>query len=226
MSTKSYLSAAAVGLALAVPAWGQQTAIDVFSFDNPFYDAGGVTPLDGGGNSVGDGDLVQLGYFNGITSATPAASFTDAEWNTFTPISGRDSLNPHLITEVGPLNWPGQTGQFTFQLLYDASGGSIDVLPPNFAFRVGLRVFDGNTIATSTHFNTVASDASEWYLPPLSGAGFPGPTPPLISFDGGQTLVFQGAPFVTSILVPVAPEPSSSLLLAFAAGFLFQRRKR
>lgn len=223
MFTNSYLPVAAIGLALAAPAWGQQTAIDVFSFNNPFFDNGG-TPLDGGGNPVGDGDLVQLGYFNGITSSTLAENFTDTEWSTFTPISGRDSLNPHLITEVGPLNWPGETGQFTFQLLFDGSSGSIDVLPPNFAFRIGIRVFDGNTEATSTHFNTLVSNAPEWYLPPLSPAGQPSPPPPFISLDI-QPLVFQGTPFVTSIPIS-APEPSSTLLVTFATGFLVYRRKR
>jgi len=124
-----------------------------------WWDGPPCAKLERGAANPGEGgDLIQVGYFNGVTSSTAAASFGASEWDTFTAISGLGSANAHILTEVTPI--AGPTGIFTFFVEWLAT----DALPSDFGFRIGLQIFDGNTVATSSGFNTVVSE--NWYIPP------------------------------------------------------------
>ena len=151
MFSKSFLSCVLMA-ALVLPAGAQDnTGVGIWSIGNVFMDAG-LTPLMGAANPGEGGDLIQVGYFNGVTSSTAAASFGASEWDTFTAISGLGSANAHILTEVTPI--AGPTGIFTFFVEWLAT----DALPSDFGFRIGLQIFDGNTVATSSGFNTVVSE--------------------------------------------------------------------
>jgi hypothetical protein len=176
MFSKSFLSCA-LKAALVLPAGAQDnTGVGIWSIGNVFMDAG-LTPLMGAANPGEGGDLIQVGYFNGVTSSTAAASFGASEWDTFTAISGLGSANAHILTEVTPI--AGPTGIFTFFVEWLAT----DALPSDFGFRIGLQIFDGNTVATSSGFNTVVSE--NWYIPPLLSRSYPAH---LISRHGSSRL--------------------------------------
>ena len=212
MFSKSFLSCALMAaLVLPVGAQGDNTGVGIWSIGNVFMDAG-LTPLTGAANPGEGGDLIQVGYFNGVSSSTAAASFGASEWDTFTAISGLGSANAHILTEVTPS--AGPTGIFTFSVEWLAT----DALPSDFGFRIGLRIFDGNTVASSSGFNTVVSE--NWYMPPPS---FPDPIPPTLFLDT-DPLVFQGTPWITNLAV--VPEPSPALLLLVATALFLHRRHR
>ena len=134
MFSKSFLSCALMA-ALVLPVGAQDnTGVGIWSIGNVFMDAG-LTPLMGAANPGEGGDLIQVGYFNGVTSSTAAASFGASEWDTFTAISGLGSANAHILTEATPI--AGPTGIFTFSVEWLAT----DALPSDFGFRIGLQIF-------------------------------------------------------------------------------------
>lgn len=207
MFTKYLLIGAFAGMSLTplVSAQNPVTNVGTSSITTPFEDGGGAT--------LPTGSLVQVGYFNGVASAVDVTTFGTAQWNTFKPISGLDSPNPHLVTNLGA------PGLFTFVVTWEPSAG--DVVPPNFDYRLGLKIFNGPDEANSTHYNLVTSNNSSWLLPGLS---FPPPTGPILTLDPpSPNTHFMGTDFVTDI--SIAPEPSSTLLALLGLGLLLRRRR-
>lgn len=206
MFTKYLIIGALAGMALTplVSAQNPVTNVGTSSITTVFTDSGG--------GALPTGSLVQVGYFNGVGSAVDVNTFGTAQWNTFKPISGVDSPNAHLVSNLGA------PGLFTFVVTWEPLAG--DVVPPNFDYRLGLKIFNGPDMANSTHYNLVTSNNSSWLLPGLS---FPPPTGPILTLDPpSPNTTFMGTPFMTDVVIP---EPSSTLLAFLGLTILLRRRR-
>lgn len=161
--------------------------------------------------------LVEVGYFPNLT----AAPTTQAQWDTFTPVSGLNwFIGLNRDDDPDPAN-PGQFQGSSRSL--DTELGHI----PNERLQMGMRFYDGTTIGGSLNYNTAARD--EWNVVPQE---FLGSTDRLIALNVATppavpNLVWEdnANPLSTSIsLVPV-PEPSSALLTGLAALTLVRRKR-
>jgi hypothetical protein len=189
-------------------------------FDNPALHGGSDVALSGGTTNDGNGTVLQLGYFDGATTANNFAG----NW---VPLSGETSLNTALIagsspseaynkTSIGDLNGSG-AGNGTFALSLDFVTGNAqsgNSLPPNTNIPLAIRFYNGTTIASSTFYNIVSDDTWKWQNPA---------TPPAnvtislndanlewLSIALGQN---TNTTFHTTIATTI-PEPSSLVLLA------------
>ena len=94
------------------------------------------------GSALSTGSIVQLGYFDGVSSSTDPASYSASEWESFTPISGIDSPNSDLASAIN--DFEDAAGAFALSLHFDTD---THVLPASGSVRLGIRIFDS---ATST----------------------------------------------------------------------------
>jgi hypothetical protein len=158
-------------------------------------------PLSAGSSALGDGTLVQLGYYSSATQASPFSG----TWVTLATTSmGDDSVNI--------------SGKFatTSTLI----GGNFSA--PAVGTPLGVRFFDGISVATSSYFNVVSDSSGGW--------NFVAPTVPApiinIVIDKATGIVFlsgEVGAFQTRLAIP---EPSLSLLIGLAVtSLLFRRRK-
>jgi hypothetical protein len=158
-------------------------------------------PLSAGSSAVGDGTLVQLGYYSSATQVTPFSG----TWVTLaTTTMGDDTVDI--------------SGKFaTTSTLV---GGAF--VAPAVGTPLAVRFFDGISVATSSHFNVVSDSSGGWnFVAPAD------PTPNInIVIDKTAGIVFQSGEvgaFQTRLAIP---EPSLSLLIGVAAtSLLFRRRK-
>ena len=169
--------------------------------------------------TIGDGAVLQLGYYNAATVATPFAG-------TFIPLSGVTSANTaYNNTSIGDLNSNGAgNGQFALSLSFTQGNSTTGNNLPTVGTPLSIRFFSDTTIAASKLFNAVADPTNAnwlWQTPAI-----PGPTE-TISLD--QTgLVWQGgatSAFFTSLPVP---EPSTFALAAMGlvgTGWMMRRRQ-
>ena len=144
------------------------------------------------GGALGTGSIVQLGYFEGVSSSTDPASYTASEWASFTPISGIDSANSDLPSAIN--DFEAKAGAFAVSLHFDTD---THVLPASGSVRLGIRIFDSATITSGSSYNTVAGSRDTWIMvaPGASGAIKATPPTPLILAvaDSGLSWQYGGA---------------------------------
>ena len=144
------------------------------------------------GGALGTGSIVQVGYFEGVSSSTDPASYTASEWASFTPISGIDSANSDLLSAIN--DFEAKAGAFAVSLHFDTD---THVLPASGSVRLGIRIFDSATITSGSSYNTVAGSRDTWIMvaPGASGAIKATPPTPLILAvaDSGLSWQYGGA---------------------------------
>lgn len=193
---------------------------DNFTVTTPITNSLGV-PLPVGGAGDGDGAVLQIGYFASVPVGLDPASYTPADWASFIPLSGEGSSNPSYTTSIGDGGAPA--GFYTLGVTFDDTDDDLPTVPS----RVGIRYFDGLTVAGSSESNIVTSAHSDWIIsPPSIGStpaaasldarvpSSPAPHEPGLVWENGETSAFK-----------VVPEPSSTLL-GLAAGLLLCLRRR
>ncbi len=150
-------------------------------------DLNGAAELTAGAAAVGDGAVLQLGYYTNGTSAAPFAG-------SFVALTGKSSANTELAsTSVGDA--PGGTsGRFSLISTFVQDSGSSGQNLPAAGIPMVIRFYNRATIVASTHFNEVSSGTAswQWKAPSLAPGGLI-----LISLsDAG--LIWRGVPFQTS----------------------------
>ncbi len=212
------------------------TQVTFDSGSQTVFSLNGVTPLTAGVGSVnGDGAVLQLGYYS---AATAANNFL----GTWVPLTGEGSANTGGSTDsaggttfnhtsIGDAVNDGGAGagQFALSLKFDAGvANTSNNLPLSTAIPLSIRIYNGTSIASSTHFNAVSRDSWLWQLP-----AEPAPFPPTIaiSLDQSglewQSISVSGQPGSTAFTTSIAvPEPSSMLLAGLGLASLVARRRR
>jgi len=175
---------------------------DNFGFANPFVDNSEV--------ALQGGDVVQVGYFAGVLATKNPASYSLADWASFTPLTGDGSSNPlfYPTTIATPLQAP-QPGYFAANISFDTD---VHMGVPLTDVRIGIRLFDASTVATATNINTATSGADSWIML-APGNGINTPFPADANLDTGDlagTLLWEGTPFKTDLVPGVTP-PSLEL---------------
>lgn len=195
---------------------------DNFTVTTPITTSLGV-PLSPGGGADGDGAVLQIGYFASVPVGLDPADYTPADWASFVALTGDDSKNPGFATTIGDGGAPG--GFYTLGVTFDDDTHS-DL--PTVPSRVGIRYFDGLTVAASSESNIVTSFHGDWIISPPSIGSTPAaasldarvpstPSPPHapgLVWEQGDASAFK-----------VVPEPSSTLL-GLSAGLLLCLRRR
>ncbi len=194
--------------------------IGASSFSN-FFDAEGVNlPVD---------SRVQIGFFSGLTvvrdgdgrQANGPASFTQEDWDTFTPFDE---------TLFGTFDADGDAGSDFDSVLsasYTFDTDSVDGL--EFLAFIGFRIFDTTSDdLAGAMFNTVARTVSTWEFtdPSIVTNQPPSPSIPLPEQTPAGTVFWEDNdnPFRTSIS-PI-PEPSTGLTLLLGTSLLLGSRRR
>jgi hypothetical protein len=164
----------------------------------PLLNSAGVA-LAAGLPADGDGVLLELGYFDG---GTPASPFTGK----FVALTGGASADPAVQTPTVGDSGGGAAGTFSISTNFNAGAAVFQGAPPAAGTPLVIRFFDGRTIADSTHYNVVSGGANwQWKAP----AEAPGAFVILSLADSG--LVWQGgaaSSFKTAIQGP-PPEIST-----------------
>jgi hypothetical protein len=164
----------------------------------PLRDSSGVV-LSAGLVTDGDGVLLELGYFD---AGTPASPFSGK----FVALTGGASADPSLrSTSVGD-SGGGAAGTFSISTNFNAGAAVFQGAPPAAGTPLVIRFFNGNSVTASTHYNVVSGGSNwQWKTP----AEAPGAFVILSLADAG--LVWQGgaaSSFKTSIQGP-PPEVST-----------------
>ena len=182
-------------------------------------------PLTAGPIGDGNGDVIQLGYYTGATSA--GNNFT----GTWVPLTGQGSANTAFnTTSIGDRNTDtGNTnGTFSLQLNFGVDSTSNQSLPASGTI-LSIRFYNGTTLANSSFYNTVSDNAWVWASPAAP------PNNPVIvmeldTSDAAQiweSIVKFGQASNTAFhtTIPI-PEPSTYALLGVGALSLLRLRRR
>jgi hypothetical protein len=197
MKTLSFIATMLFGVCISADA---ASVVVNWSTDREFVTRGYSSYLSAGTPVDGDGALLQLGYFS---LATPASPFAGT-WT---------------VLAVGSVGDQGDLddGFFSITSVLDESA----IVAPALGAPLGVRFFDGPSIAASSYYNTAVNvDGTGLWLDP----GDPAPVIELmlskISSD------FENRPGVWQAYIPV-PEPSAACLWSAALGsLLLLGRKR
>jgi hypothetical protein len=147
----------------------------------------------------GDGVLLELGYFD---AGTPASPFVGK----FVALTGGASADPTLQTTSVGDSGGGAAGTFSISTNFNAGAAVFQGAPPAAGTPLVIRFFDGRTIAASTHYNVVSGGSNWQWKAPVEA---PGAFVILSLADSG--LVWQGgaaSSFKTAIQGP-PPEIST-----------------
>ena len=168
----------------------------------------------------GDGFALQLGYFDGASTASNFAG-------TWIPLTGFGTLNTQYSSfTVG--DGEGAAGEvygsFKFEPAVVARGSS---LPVSGTIPLSIRFYNASTVGAATFFNTVSNDTWLWRTPASDQ-----PVPPApVNIQNLGALEYQsialGQPgsSAASTTIPI-PEPTSAFLVAVGAAGLMMRRRR
>ncbi|MFM1557943.1 MAG: hypothetical protein ACKJSK_01450 [Roseibacillus sp.] len=149
-------------------------------------------------------DVIQVGYFNGVDPNKDPQTYTQADWDSFTPLTGDGSLNPPPGSFGSSIIGAGgaPAGYFTFNVTLD---DTLHTGVPTSDVRIGLRFFDDEVAANASNFNTVSGSEVSWILP--TAVEFPLIVFPKIANLDTDILSWEGTPFDTD-LVPGAVAPN------------------
>lgn len=214
-------------------------AITTVNFDSggtlDVRNSNGTTQLTAGVlNTNGDGAVLQLGYFNSGTAATPFSG-------TWVPLTGAGGANSGFATtSIGDLvaNGANGNGLFANSVTFDPAVAGRNASLPAAGMPLGIRIYNNTSLATSTFYLTISSGAANWLWQTPANA----PLNPVLnlSFDdnvlvrengtaAGSALPAQNLrPANTfSTTIPV-PEPSFIVLQGLAAlsGLALRHRGR
>lgn len=174
-------------------------------------------PLTSGTSAIGDGAVLQFGYYSLADHFDPFAG-------AWVPLTGEGSRNGWLST-VGDY-WGTRSAPDGFFMIggwFDSDGlHSFDL--PREGTPMALRFYDGTSIATSTHYNALTNGTvdSEWTMAKAGGNHVS-----IVVNGAGQ---WEGGPeseFRTTI--PLVPEPSAAWLITISVlpfGLRGTHRKR
>ena len=136
--------------------------VNFTSGDQTVTNLNGTTLLTGGNSAInGDGAVLQLGYFNSGTSATPFVG-------TWVALTGEGGANSVFSTGTGKtsigddFNAGAGNGTFAMGLSFNTSiAGTANSLP-SAGTPLGIRIFNNTTIASSTRYETISSTLTTW----------------------------------------------------------------
>ncbi len=167
----------------------------------------GVLLTRGVGNVVGDGAVLQIGYYTQATLLDPF----QGHW---IPITGQGTPYP---TSVGDSGYPdGWTKSVNFLV-----AGTLGFVEPLAGTPLALRFYDSTTLVASAYFNAVAAtDGTFTWAAPSDPMTFIGITLPK------NRIVWQDGPDSAYRTTIAIPEPSSGIILTFTAGLFATRRRR
>jgi hypothetical protein len=188
----------------------------------------GTTNLTAGNvNVAGDGAVVQLGYFSGATSDNN--NFV----GNFVPITGQGSANfgkaPDFNTTIGDFGLGADSpGSINLSVIFDSAASLLNL--PQVGTVLSLRIYNGTTLANSSHFMLLSNNAWKWK--DFRDSTDPGSNLNMSLADTGtryQTASFTAtgvsSPATPSANLPV-PEPSTAALALFGAIPVFMRRRK
>lgn len=183
--------------------------------------------LTGGGFGDGNGAVLQLGYYDGATTANNFLG----NW---VALSGEGSLNTGLVTGSSPAEPFNKTsigdsassgagdGQFALALTFElGSSQTGNNLPNSVSIPLAIRFYNGTSISTSTHFNVVSNDLWTWKTP----AEIPANPEVFMSLSEANSEWQGGASSEFKTTLPV-PEPSTGLALLGGVALLVAHRRR
>lgn len=155
--------------------------------------------LSAGTSSDGDGTLLQLGYFDQATPASPFAG----NWVTI------------AVSTIGDQG-DQANGFFMITTIFESG----DLVEPVIGTPLGVRYFDGTSAATSSYFNTaVNEDGSGLWQ------GF-ADTPTVVNLQLAKGVSeFEDSLRSFSTSIPI-PEPSLPALILLSLGLLMHRKRK
>jgi hypothetical protein len=165
------------------------------------------TALTMGGKEIGDGAIIQIGYYSLGTTASPFAG----EW---VPVIGAGASIAGSTVGDGI----GGSGLFDGQFAGSATF-SPSTLFPTQATPFVIRFYDGTTLGSSTHYNAVTAAGWTWPNSVTTERNLQLGAPNDMVWEGGS-----GSAYWTTIAV--VPEPSSLGILALSGALILARRKR
>jgi hypothetical protein len=185
--------------------WKNTLGTELFNLD-------GTTKLTAGTSSLGDGAILQLGYYSLATDQNP---FNGA----WIPLTGEGSANS-FVTTVGDFG-SQPDGRFdlkhTFTLGSSTTGNNL----PAIGTPLAIRFYNATSIANSQFFNAVSDTQGSWdWLAP----NVPASTVDISLGDAG--LVWQGGASSAFRTTQTVPEPATSLLFIVALVSLLVIRQR
>jgi len=224
---------------IAAPCIPGRSSIVTIAFDNGSFQIVNQlsVALTAGTSLDGDGAVLQLGYYNG---ASAGSNFLGV----WVPLTGEGSLNtggvvldttsePFNKTSIGDANFDSSgAGTFGITVTFDTANANTSSSLPAAGVPLALRFYNNTTIAASTFFNVVSSDA--W--------GFVSPAAPQtnahvnmsldesglkwLSINGGTEFAGgQSASTAFKTTIPV-PEPSAAMAAIAGLGCLLSYRRR
>lgn len=209
----------------AFSATGDSTDVFFQWTDNAgrFLDSAGVALVRGNSTAFGDGAIVQLGYYSAATTADNFAG----TWVALTGEGGANST--YADVGIGDGGSPGaliggqSIGELSVHFVFTEGLAGSSVFPALNTIPLAMRFYDGTTIAGSTFYNVVSSDAWLWKTPTAAGESLNPRN------NGSQTLEWLDSanPSKTSISIGAIPEPSTYVLLGMGVlGLMTYRRKQ
>lgn len=209
----SFLSTAAFGAAIATVSFssgGGKLLTDHL---------GGA--LSGGTLGVsGDGDVIQIGYFSTATTA----SLFSGNWIALTGNNGANSA--FNTTSVGDGINSGAGNRAIFSVTFDLTDSTKNQLLPSAGVPLGVRIYDGLSVATSGFYETVVSP--DWaFASPLDPPN--NPTVALNLTNANAKLASNNTTpgaNIQTVTPTAAPEPTSAALLMAGLVSLAARRRR
>jgi len=193
-----------------IPAIKAATTVNIAWYNDnttgtEFKDHSGIL-LTAGTSLMGDGAVLQLGYYTGATLADPFVG-------TWVALTGPGT---GLTSTIGDF-YPYQNGIFSFGNKFQSDSPNV----PAIGTPLAIRFYDTTSLATANYFNCVSKTNGSWNWT----LGTPEPTVTLDFKATPQALVWQDgadSAFRTTIAIP---EPSAALLAACGALLAFRRRR-